>query len=359
MSKHEDLMIAIMRNDLESALYETGDLLRKGATEMLETTWIYTLARVAENVRLPHVGEYQRCIMTLKKILDDEEIRIKDAFLFTVRLSFLSSKYTCQYARPTIGKLKEKVIMHFPEGATLSPKGAELFQSILPPKETDEHAFLQRILAGLSKLWAQEQWDDVRLAMEYLSRKRLAVPKPKWIMPNVVDDGDITWVLWGAVLLYFSKDPIVATIYHLFTFHFKKGAKSDRLGLLWSVSYIHSCSYNEVDTWTLPEKTMYQHIENNVQDLWNQLQPEDVLTEQSCVEFWHQYMPRGLQRAAYSEPFKEEKRTLRIKGNKDIKETSGKVNKVLKANEADHSDSWYRGLYLSKQKPTNPTYLEQ
>jgi hypothetical protein len=361
MSDNEALMVAVLRNDLETALYETGHLLKKGATLVLENTWIHCLALVAENLTEKHTLEFIRCIETLKLIMDDSDINVKDAFLLTCRLAFLSSKYATLYARPPLAKIKDKILVLFPEGASLSSKGAETFQTILPSQDSHEYDFMQRILAGLTKLWSESDISGSRIALEYLSRKRMNLPRPKWITGAGMDDCDIIWTLWGAVLLFFPKNMIIQSLYQLFVFSYKKQHKNDRLGLLWCILFVAKGSDSKItDDFTANESRVYNHIANNISNLWKQVCDQDgddkPVEYKDSQEPWVTFWPRGQSRKhAHTIPdFCEELRVLKIKNrNKD------KLKDKEDNYEAGSVDPRYRGIYSYQQKPSNKKDTEQ
>lgn len=321
MSENEDLLVSIIRNDIETALYETGHLLKEGATCILENTWIRALSLIGECVGIGTIAEYQGCIMALGHIIDNaSSIGVYDAFLLTTRLGIMASKFGSLYVRQPLHKLKDKVIGLFPESGALNEAGKELYKSIIPPKDSEECTFVMRVLAGLVRIWADKDYDTSRLAFEYLARKKLAIPKPKWIMPNVLDDADILWVLWGAILLFDTANQVVATSYRVFCCGFKKHMKTSRVGLLWSAFYHFSCSYDpgfdSSHSWTEEEKRLYDHVRANIRNLWQQVVGCGI-EEVGDKHIWADYFPRGNVCQTMDLPhFKEESRLLKIKEGK-------------------------------------------
>lgn len=315
----ESLLLAIIRNDMETALYETGDLLKDGKTDVLENTWIRVLSVFGESVTMNDIAEYGSCIVALGEIIGDEstvDMDVGAAFLMTTRLGILSSRFDSFYARPLLSKLKDRIQGLFPDGGSLNEKGMSTYKKLLPvaTNNAEERTFIVRILAGLAKIWAEEDYENARIAMEYLSRKKFNVPKPKWLMPSVIDDNDIIWILWGAILLYAPQNVVVATCFRLFCTNYKKQMKNDRYGLLWSVCY-HLCSYKHQDDmswWSAKEKKMYNHVSSNVRSLWAQIVPPEPKVRERCE--WATYFPRGAVCTVTDiPPVKDEPRTLKIK----------------------------------------------
>jgi hypothetical protein len=320
----ESLLVAIIRNDLETALYETGDLLKDGQTEVLENTWIRALALLGETVGMEHAGELGACIMALGELVDAEYLEVGAAFLMTTRICILGTRFDSLYARPPLPKLKERIQGLFPESGCLNDKGMVTYRRLLPnTSHTDERAFIVRILAGLAKIWAEEDHVNARISLEYLSRKKFSVPKPKWIMPTVLDDNDITWIIWGAITLYAPHNPVVATSFKLFCSNYKKQYKNERAGLLWSVFYHLLCSYTTTDLWwTAEEKKIYNHVSMNVRALWSQIVPPVAPQPSPKSAQWATYFPRGAVCTVTDiPPVKDEPRMLKIKDPK-VHETS-------------------------------------
>lgn len=320
---HEPLLSSILNNDIEAALYETGQLLKDGNTSMIETTWIHILSLIGESMKGDGIPEFQRCIMETLRIVNGDDLLVRDAFLLTTRLLLLSNKHPTLHAKQPLPKLRNIVLDMLPEGALLSDEQQSMFKHILPPAGTDELRFVQRILAGLANLWQKKNYDDSRIALEYLTRKRFQpIPKPKLISPNVRDDHDILWVLWGAVLTFFKHEAIQAAL-DLFMFAYKKQSKSERIGLLWSAPFHAICSYNTTDQWDDTDKQLYEKVESKIEHLWKQVIGDDssddniIQTSMDGEDVWVTYFPRI--KHDYIEPlyhFKEEVRHIKIKESK-------------------------------------------
>lgn len=331
----DELLIAILHNDIETALFETGDLLKARAFEQLENTWIRAASMVGECVGLDTVAEYQTVLAALGAVVGTpDEIDVRDAFLCTTRIAVLAGRFTTLYVRPPMQKLKDKITALFPEQGQLSEKGMVMYKSLLPSgDESAERAFVIRILAGLAKMWGDQEYDNTRIALEYLSRKKLAIPKPKWITASspssALDDHDIVWILWGAMLLFtHQKNEMIATSFRLFCTNYKKQAKVERYGLLWSAFYHLSCSYkpsppdNIPDAWSQKECTLYRHVSTNIGMLWNQIEPPPAAATTTsgagAAISWMEYMPRGsVCRVTQVPDVKEELRLLKVKDSKD------------------------------------------
>lgn len=319
---HEPLVCSVFNNDIEAALYETGHLLNNNETTKLECSWIHILSLLGEVIQLKNVPEFQRCIMHIHGILIEDEVLVRDAFLATSRLVLLSRKYPTLYAKPVLSKIRDKVLEMFPEGAVLNENGLDTFRKVLPPNDTHEYMFIQRILAGLTKIWGEKKHAESRLCLEYLTRKKFqSIPKPTWIVPHLRDDLDLVWVLWGAAILYFNND-VVMGCYDLFTFQCKKQTKVERQGLLWSICFHEVCSYKKEDAWGDDDLALYARVESKIESLWQQVVGNTTTDQQVVMAsddpfFWTSYFPRVQSNVVVPVyDFKEEVRILKIKGIK-------------------------------------------
>lgn len=331
MKKGIELLSSIINNDPEAALYETGMLLQSGDIDTLEKVWIRCCAIVGENLDPLIRYEFVRAIRVLSDLLDEEKVIIKEALLFTLQLCFLCDKTTI-HEKDTIAGLKEKIEHAFPDNASLSSKGATMYKTILPKEGTDENKFIQRVLAGLSKLWDDVDMQNSKIALEYLSRRRLPIKKPKGIMPAILEDSDILWTLWGAALLYYHGNPNVATSYKLFTWNYVKSYKTTRAGLLWVVTFLDNIPDDVPNNWTPSETALYNRVSENFRDIWKQMQPEE---EQGSTNSKKEekgihalsFEPRGSPQSQYYGNYCEEKKTFKLKTSyKNIRDS--KINKV-------------------------------
>lgn len=354
MKAHE-LLVAIIHNDPEAALFETGRCLYHGDTDELLQILVSACAFAAETITQDTVDLYLDVISHIKRCIDSEKLLIRDAFQGTLLLCFLFGRSKGLPTKTSLPKLKDQILPLFPDKASLSKRGEELFGKLLPSKDTEEYTFSQRILAGLSKLFADKEIDKIRYALEYLSRKRYHIAKPRWLAPQIGEDQDIIWILWGAVMIAYSGNVYVATLFDLFCLDFKKSHKLSRAPFLWIIPYVVDMpppDKLEV-TWSHVESQLYHKVTETTVDLWKQIQDafgEDKQPEHEAQSILETYMPRGMNtQCSYIEPFKEETKSVKVRRGGDtyrIKESSSKVSKTetSKNNETYPFDPRYRGF---------------
>jgi len=330
MKKGIELLSFIVNNDPEAALYETGILLQQQDTETLERVWIRACAYVGENFLELVAHDYVNCLRILGAMVEETDIKVKDAMLYTLRLCFVFEKISVVQDRASIIALKEQLGNVFPEKATLSAAGKLMFKQILPKENTEENEFVQRILAGLSKIWTEQDYDVSRTALEYLSRRRLSIPKPKSIMPSIMDDSDLCWTLWGAALSFFHNNKDVATTFKLFTWNYTKSCKTTRIGLLWPIASISKIGNSDVsDNWTPSETALYHRVSENFREIWKQMEPVQEEEEQvdHRISVLTSYTPRSTPQRTNMQytndkNIEEERKMIKLKtSHKDIRDS--------------------------------------
>lgn len=287
MPKDEELYAALVDGDLRGALGETVELLAAGEVVALEDTWIAALAAIGE--RMP-TGLWGVVAEDLRDVLlaDGDAISVKDAFRASVSLALLFRRATAagkrRRERAGISELRERVAADFPEGASLSPAGSQQFARLLEGMTETEAAFAQRVLAGLCRLWTERQRDRVRVAMEYFTRRRmLALPVlSEWaVSRDEGDRGDIVWFLWGALRVRFASRGEVAALWELFKWNWRRGVKTDRLGLLWAAGSVGAKAADGAPesaewSWNAQELETLKKAEDHSADIWRQLAPESA-----------------------------------------------------------------------------------
>lgn len=343
---------AIFEYDVEHILYETGVLLKAGATDDLENIWIDVLCKVAEHINAMEGAMFLEVMQELHAVLHQPQVIIKDAFVLSVKLSYLLKRVACHAKdRPSFQKLREKIKPLFPEKAALSKDGVATFSKILPSSDNvEEYQFAQRIIAGLSKIWTEGKYEDSRNCLEYLSRKKV----------EVGEDMDIVTFLWGVVHAYF-KDKIVATTYSVYTWHETKKTRKDRVPLLWSIFYWVQVPVKNVATisWRDDELRVFDKIVEKHKDLWQQLQQDDDETETrgpmsgDAMDVIFTFEPRGVPQEVVHEPYQDQRKNIDLKksksdqlASKHVKEKSGMISK---ANETNYLDPRYWRVHTRKE----------
>ena len=287
MPKDEELYAALVDGDLRGALGETVELLAGGEVVSLEDTWIAALSAIGE--RMP-TGLWSVVAEELSGMLScsSDAISVKDAFRTSVSLALLFRRAAAagkrRRERVGIGELRERVAADFPEGAALSPAGARQFARLMEGMTETETAFAHRVLAGICRLWTERQRERARVALEYLTRRRmLALPVlSEWaVSRDEGDRGDIAWFLWGAVRVRFASRSELIALWELFKWNWRRGVKTDRIGLLWAAGELGAKSAKAEGgagdasewAWNAQELETLKKAEDHSADIWKQLAP--------------------------------------------------------------------------------------
>jgi hypothetical protein len=271
MPKRGDLFkAAITDNDSTQALYVTCLYVIKQQFNYLEDEWIAMSSHIGKRETMEFGRSWNDINTELSDIIDAEEFHIQRALLCTTKLMLLNQRDVDPITSERVNVLRETVIGCFPDKAMLAVSGKETFAKILPNDTHDTYMFYNRILAGFSKIIANEEWENYRNGLEYISRKRLSLPlRNVWPAPTEADaeGGDPCWFLWGMVLSLYPNDKNVATHYKLFCMNWRKNVRNERIGLLWGIPYIID-NYNEL-IWTQNEMGIFDKVKEATSDLWN------------------------------------------------------------------------------------------
>jgi hypothetical protein len=321
------LIVAALDADLETAVQETVQMLHDGQTDELEGSWAYLCVRSGERLAGPaDAAVWGKCVAAAWDAINEaESIKVGEAAVTTARLCLLHKRLmgVSAAARPTTAVVRELLAEFFPEGAQLSTKGAAQFKALLPERNSaEEKALAHRVLAGLCKMWAEERTDDVRAAVEYLSRRAHVLPLSNWPAPSLDEAvrGDIIWFIWGAFLIYHGKRvAALEAAYKLFIWKWRRGAKKNRLGLLWAAAYLVAADIEVSDS--VREAYILGRVRDMATELWR-TKPKKAATSvapsDDRMSIFCNYVPRcGMPEkstAALSEP--ELGRTLNISTSK-------------------------------------------
>jgi hypothetical protein len=215
----------------------------------------------------------------INNIIDSDEFRIEKALLCTTKLMLLNKRDTKKAEKKHVQHLRNEIIGSFPERATLSQSGINTFKDILPDEDDNTYAFYNRILAGFSKMISNDNYEDMRIGLEYISRKKLLLPIPqsfiKWPLSSeltandinlIVNDGDPCWFLWAMLFCVYPGNKNVATNFKLFCKNWRKNSRLERIGLLWGIPFIID-DYSDL-VWTVNDLEVFDKVKNITSELW-------------------------------------------------------------------------------------------
>lgn len=355
MVKHSELepqlVDAIRRGQSDVALYTTCLYVHHGFHSELEDVFIHMCAQIGEQSTLPFVATWFHVCQELLKLVENDEMHISDIFRMTTMLSLLHQRIAVQNSdtsnRPfKRHQLKKEIMDYFPEKARLSYRGMEVFDRIIPKTPEDLNAFVHRVLAGFTRLFDQKMVHEVYQSIVYISKRRLQLPLPSaWPAPDeeMAKQGDPIWLLWGMVLLYFHSAD-VATTWKLFCHNFKKKYKTQRLGLLYGVSFLLDVATNPL-IWTPQEEHILQKVKDMAPTLWADFLEQNKNDEDDTVDESENIMdyfePRGtthqMQTHRYDThsygipaiaPVKSIEVNQRSQGKSDLRQKMAKIKKV-------------------------------
>ena len=283
------LLDAFARGSCEEALYYTCVYIHRREVEALENTWIELSAAIGERLEMPYYQTWTHVNQRLLHLIEDDCFHIRDALEMTsmLLLLYLRVKESSKIVATNV-KLKKQILEQFPEGSVLSYRGQEVFRRILPAATSDTHAFCHRVLAGLTRLMDAGEWRYVRDALEYIHKKKLAIPLPHvWPCPDEKEaqKGHPCWFLWGALLCAVS-DPNVATNWKLYSWNWRPSYRKTRAGLLMGVVHLASKSNAVEPIWTAKEGLVIDKVKQHAVELWAEVRqrepPQDAAVEASC-----------------------------------------------------------------------------
>jgi hypothetical protein len=152
---------------------------------------------------------------------------------------------------------------------------------------------------------ADDNYEDMRMGLEYISRKKLVLPIPntftRWPVLNnkgdgeagdagdgdsddeldinmIVNDGDPCWFLWAMLFCVYPNNKNVATNFKLFCQNWRKNAKVERVGLLWGIPFLID-DYSDL-IWTADDKEIFEKVKMNTNELWTYTVNEHQRKEQ-------------------------------------------------------------------------------
>jgi hypothetical protein len=301
----------IERNSSE-CLYITCQYLLNNNTDTLESEWINISSNIGKSKNLVFGKLWCNVNSDLLKLLNSDQYNVQDALLMTSKLYLLNSRINNnENLVNNIKKIRNEIIDFFPDTAALAYDGIKLYRQILPQPNSEHFIFYSRILASFSRLFdafinkdEKGKDNDIRNALEYISRKKNDMPLPgTWPLDTLnnknYSHGDPVWFLWGMMLSYFN-DSKIATNFDIYCWNFKKTNKLDRIGLLWGLSY--SLKNNLNFNWTPEELNILDQVVNMSSELWQNVKEthqeeskdkQTVQIEQKQKFVLDNFMPRS------------------------------------------------------------------
>lgn len=239
MSELVDMVIEMRAGHIEIALELCVTMVIAENMVDLMTQIIHALSEFGYLLDLTHSlwPTWNALIADVHHLLSKNSIRERKIYGIVVRICLLHTQLQSndekQIKQMHHQRLRREIINSFPSTASLSEAGKKTFAPLLPNDEQLAR-FMNVVLAGLTRLWTENDSPNrklSKLALEYFSRKKLAVPIKE---ESDSKRTDLMWSLWKALML-FQKDHNNQSIlnrYDLFCWNYSTAQKSQRLGLL-------------------------------------------------------------------------------------------------------------------------------
>jgi hypothetical protein len=303
-------------------------LLANGDADAIQHAWIALLAKAGEVMSDDHVKVWLVVCDDVLRQLQQDYLDAAEVLVLTVMFCLLFHRLKGRFRQSLqIQSLRSKVLPHFPDEAELTQKGIQTYKKILPCHGDDE-LLAHKILVGLTSLWAESKFEDSRMSLEYLSRRKLVMELPGEF-PYELQDDDLIWFLWGALKCYYKEHDHINRFYNLFVWDWKRSARTERLGLLWGAAWsMHPSAYNTI-YWSDKEMHFIETIQRQASKLWldyinlhsqaNQknITPPPPKVEHAPFDFTprvsHEHVSHRLLHGHYEEnSIVDEKRTIEI-----------------------------------------------
>lgn len=288
---NNDLFSLISNGNVkESLLIITKHILSNNSFDEVENIFINICAYIGTFINLCDISKLIDVYAHTKKIIESENIIIKDIYTLISKFCILCDTYNkhsvSKCGTMTMKLLKEKVAFAFQnEDMKLSSNGIRRFDGVLPPQDNENYSVALRIIAILIK--TIKSTDDI--SYEQLDKLNDIANKLRYIMDFVTrgkykfetkfytSDNDSVWFLWG-VLSVLYNDPFVADAFWLYNINYKKTYKIKRIGLLWSmgIAVIYSHKKNVSSGWNQKELDIINKIDSIAVNLYNEIKKKII-----------------------------------------------------------------------------------
>ena len=272
-----DIQNSIMLSTKIIFLYENIDL--------LEIVYINICAYIGSFISLYDISKLTDIYSSLKKIIENEKLVIKDIYVIISKMCILCDIYNkhpnAKCGNMSIKVLKDKISTLFnKDDLKLSHNGIMRFDGILPPHDHENYGLAIKIVAIIIK--TIKSTDDIsvddgdtlvntanklRYIIEYILRT-----KYKFETKFYSTDDDNAWFLWGIFSILY-KHEIFNDAFWLYNYEYKKKYRTKRIGILWSLPiisiYTHKSDISK--GWNSKESMVISKIEEISINLYNEL----------------------------------------------------------------------------------------
>ena len=282
----DELFTSICNGDIQnSIMLSTKIIFLHESIDILENVYINICAYIGSFISLYDISKLIDIYSSLKKIIENEKLIIKDIYVIISKMCILCDIYNkhpnAKCGNMSIKVLKDKISTLFNNNdLKLSHNGIMRFDGILPPHDHENYGMAIRIVAIIIK--TIKSTDDIsvddgntlvdisnklRHIIDYLLRS-----KYKFETKFYSTDNDNAWFLWGVFSVLYKND-ILDDAFWLYNYEYKKKYRTKRIGILWSIPiisiYTHKSDISK--GWASKESNVIAKIEEISINLYNEL----------------------------------------------------------------------------------------
>jgi hypothetical protein len=281
-----ELFTSICNGDIQnSIMLSTKIIFLHENIDVLEVVYINICAYIGSFISLYDISKLTDIYSSLKKIIENEKLVIKDIYVIISKMCILCDIYNkhpnAKCGNMSIKVLKDKISTLFNnDDLKLSHNGIMRFDGILPPHDHENYGLAIKIVAIIIK--TIKSTDDIsvddgdtlmntanklRYIIEYILRT-----KYRFETKFYSTDDDNAWFLWGVFSILY-KNEVFNDAFFLYNYEYKKKYRTKRIGILWSLPiisiYTHKCDISK--GWNSKESMVISKIEEISINLYNEL----------------------------------------------------------------------------------------
>jgi hypothetical protein len=281
-----ELFTSICNGDIQnSIMLSTKIIFLDENIDVLEVVYINICAYIGSFISLYDISKLTDIYSSLKKIIENEKLVIKDIYVIISKMCILCDIYNkhpnSKCGNMSIKVLKDKIsTLINNDDLKLSHNGIMRFDGILPPHDHENYGLAIKIVAIIIK--TIKSTDDIsvddgdtlmntanklRYIIEYILRT-----KYRFETKFYSTDDDNAWFLWGVFSILY-KNEVFNDAFFLYNYEYKKKYRTKRIGILWSLPiisiYTHKCDISK--GWNSKESMVISKIEEISINLYNEL----------------------------------------------------------------------------------------
>lgn len=285
-----ELYESISKGDIQDSLYLSSKILLTNeiSIDIFENTLIAICSYIGLFINIFDIKKWLDVINDTKKIIDDENINIKNIFILITKMCMLCDIYIKKPVSKTgninLKNLRIKIIDVFSgEDSKLSTNGIVKFGGIIPPIDSDSYNLSLQVISGFIKLikttdnLSSDDGDTLfdvsnklRHCFDYIIRKKYMFETKFYI-----SDNDSVWFIWGFISILYNED-FFNNIFFLFSHNWNKKCKKYKIGLIYgsAISIIYSHKKDVSSLWNDKEYNVINKIKDISLTLFNEIKSD-------------------------------------------------------------------------------------